>query len=360
MPAFIADVPDASSGYLGYYTASERQTTCGNCHVGEQADWVQTKHAGAWETLQASGGAQTFCEGCHTVNSRGNQPFATVGYDKVKDVAYQDVQCESCHSPGYNHVQNPSVDANRPIPSILIYPNSTSGTTDTAAVVNSSCGACHTDNSPAKHHNYLKEWLSSRHGILNSYAASNPDCQSCHEGKGALSAWGVNTIYKEKGTSTLLPQNCVVCHDPHGEAKGSDGLPLPGQLRFAINTPVLDQNLCTKCHNRRSEASATSSSGPHGAQGPVLFGTAGYFPPGTVYDTTAILTTHGSTANPRLCAGCHGSISGREMDVAIKPDLLTQASQNIQALRLVGGQRVAPDLLARPPNSRGPEQGPPF
>jgi len=121
--------PDASSGYLGYYTASERQTTCGNCHVGEQADWVQTKHAGAWETLQASGGAQTFCEGCHTVNSRGNQPFATVGYDKVKDVAYQDVQCESCHSPGYNHVQNPSVDANRPIPSILIYPNSTSGTT---------------------------------------------------------------------------------------------------------------------------------------------------------------------------------------------------------------------------------------
>jgi hypothetical protein len=37
----------------------------------------------------------------------------------------------------------------------------------------------------------------------------------------------------------------------------------------------------------------------------VLFGTAGYFPPGTTYDTAAILTTHGSTANPRLCAGCH-------------------------------------------------------
>ena len=39
--------------------------------------------------------------------------------------------------------------------------------------------------------------------------------------------------------------------------------------------------------------------------GPVLFGSAGYFPPGTTYDTAAILTTHGSTRNPRLCAGCH-------------------------------------------------------
>ncbi|HSE67742.1 MAG TPA: hypothetical protein VLB12_12210, partial [Gemmatimonadales bacterium] len=49
----------------------------------------------------------------------------------------------------------------------------------------------------------------------------------------------------------------------------------------------------------------TNARGPHGAQGPVLFGTAGYFPPGTIYDTTEILTSHGSTANPRMCAGCH-------------------------------------------------------
>jgi hypothetical protein len=37
----------------------------------------------------------------------------------------------------------------------------------------------------------------------------------------------------------------------------------------------------------------------------VLFGTAGYFPAGTIYDTTAILASHGSTLNVRLCAGCH-------------------------------------------------------
>ncbi len=295
--------PDAQSGFLGYYTAATNQTTCGNCHVGQQIDWIQTKHAEAWGTLQASGSAQTFCEACHSVNSRGNQPAANVGYDAVKSTAYHDVQCESCHGPGFNHVQNPTVVANRPLASANIYP--TTPVPDTAAVVNSGCGGCHQGAGPSQNHNYLKEWLSSRHGQLRASQAANPSCQPCHEGKGALAAWGVNAVFKERGTATLLPQNCVVCHDPHGTAKDANGQPLPGQLRFPISEPVLERNLCTKCHNNRSEALANQSRGPHGAQGPVLFGTAGYFPPGTVYDTSAILTTHGSTANPRLCAGCH-------------------------------------------------------
>lgn len=295
--------PDAGSGFLGYFTANTRQTTCGNCHVGQQADWIKTKHADAWVDLQANPGVQPFCQTCHTVNSRGNQALANVGFDHVKTVAYQDVQCESCHGPGLTHVENPSIAANRPVPSILIYP--TSPVADTAAVVNSSCGACHQGAGPSQNHNYLKEWLSSRHGQLNPYPAGNASCQPCHEGKGALAAWGVNTLYKELGTTTLLTQNCAVCHDPHGTAKDANGRPLPGQLRFAIDTPVLDQNLCTRCHNNRPEPAGNNSRGPHGTQGPVLFGSAGYFPPGTVYDTALILTTHGSTANPRLCAGCH-------------------------------------------------------
>ncbi len=296
--------PDTSSGFLGYFTASTRQTTCGNCHVGQQADWIQTKHSNAWADLQANPSAQPFCENCHSVNSRGNQPPAIVGYEKVKDEAYHDVQCESCHGPGFEHVQNPTTVATRPIPSIQVYPND-APVSDTAAVVNSSCGACHQGAGPSQNHNYLKEWLSSRHGQLNTHAAPNPSCQPCHEAKGALLAFGVNTVYQQLGSSTLMPQNCVVCHDPHGTAKDANGQPLPGQLRFAINTPVLDQNLCTRCHNRIPQPSAANFRGPHGTQGPVLFGSAGYFPPGSSYDTTEILTTHGSTANPRLCAGCH-------------------------------------------------------
>ena len=300
--------PDAASGFLGYFSAGDQQTTCGNCHVGQQADWIQTAHANAWDTLQANPGAQPFCETCHTVNSRGNQAQATVGYDKVKNVAYHDVQCESCHGPGFDHVQNPTVKSNRPIASAMVYPNVTTNAVvltaaDTAAMVNSSCGACHQGAGPSQNHNYLAEWRSSRHGQLRQSQAANVSCNRCHEGKAFLAYWGVNTLYKELGTTTLLPQNCVVCHDPHGTAKGAGGLPLLGQLRFPIDNPT--NNLCTKCHNRESDATASNSRGPHGSQGPVLFGTAGYFPPGTTYDTAAILTTHGSSANPRLCAGCH-------------------------------------------------------
>jgi hypothetical protein len=292
--------PDPASGFLGYYTTSTQQTTCGNCHVGQQADWSQTAHAEAWNTLQSSGFAQPFCSGCHSVNSRGNQPFAHVGYDSVQSAGYHDVQCESCHGPGLTHVQNPSVIANRPLPSINI--------DTTAAITNSSCGGCHTDDSPAKHHNYLKEWQSSRHGQIRLAEATNPSCVACHEAKGALVAMGVITNYKELGTSTVMPQNCVVCHDPHGSAKDPNtGLPLPGQLRKPIDSPDERLNLCTQCHGRvdRSTPTPTNARGPHGVQGPVVFGVAGYFPPGSSYDTTTILASHGSTANPRLCAGCH-------------------------------------------------------
>jgi hypothetical protein len=316
-PPFNPPPDGTTSGFLGYFTAAEKQTTCGNCHVGQQADWIQTLHSNAWDTLTLNAAYTPGCgERCHTVNSRGNQPLKNVGYDSVASVAYHDVQCESCHGPGYTHVQNPTIVANRPLASINVFPPEapdpappTAG--DTAAIINSSCGACHQAAGPSRNHNFLKEWRASRHGVLNPTPAPRVECQPCHEGKGALAAWGINTVYKELGTSTLLPQGCPVCHDPHGTAKDASGQTLDGQLRFPINSPVVEVNLCTHCHNRTPDATPTNSRGPHGTQGPVLFGTAGYFPPGTTYDTTAILTTHGSTANPRLCAGCHvNSLTG--------------------------------------------------
>ena len=39
--------PDATNGFLGYYTVDSKQTTCGNCHVGVQPNWVDTKHTSA-------------------------------------------------------------------------------------------------------------------------------------------------------------------------------------------------------------------------------------------------------------------------------------------------------------------------
>src|SRR5262249_38903295 len=98
---------DAASGFLGYYNASTKTTTCGNCHVGHQTDWKATAHASAYKTLAdlPAGVAQPTCYNCHTVNDNGNKTTGNVGYKAVKDSAYFDVQCESCHGPGYAHVQ---------------------------------------------------------------------------------------------------------------------------------------------------------------------------------------------------------------------------------------------------------------
>jgi len=107
-----------------------------------------------------------------------------------------------------------------------------------------------------------------------------------------------------------MPTTCAICHDPH--AKDHEG-----QLRWAIDDPNPDNNLCMKCHNRRSEPQATSSRGPHAPQGGVLLGTAGYWPAG--FDTTAVTATHGNVAvNTRLCAGCH-----------VAPFEVTDASGNV-------------------------------
>ena len=108
--------PDANSGFLGYFTATDKQTTCGNCHVGHQRAWLNTAHADAYATLANSGRAQTFCYSCHTVSDKGNATAGPAGWEAVQDAAYHDVQCESCHGPGNIHVQEPDAapSANNP------------------------------------------------------------------------------------------------------------------------------------------------------------------------------------------------------------------------------------------------------
>ncbi len=54
-----------------------------------------------------------------------------------------------------------------------------------------------------------------------------------------------------------------------------------------------------------------------------------------------------------LCALCHGSISGKQVDAAVNPDLLTQASQ-VQAAGQTGDNN-----LNISPGSRGSPVGPP-
>jgi predicted CXXCH cytochrome family protein len=277
--------PTEAMGFLGYTDRAAKLTVCGNCHVGEQKRWSAHAHSGAWADLGTAGQGQAGCIACHTVNQNGNATTGTAGFLAFANERYQDVQCESCHGPGLAHVQNPDLDANHPIASVAVGTDLTAG-----------CGECHR----SQHHPFVQEWASSRHGQLNTTAAPRAGCNACHEAKGILATFGVTTNYLEKTSSTLLPITCAVCHDPHGNQNSKN-------LRFPIDVPSPEQNLCAKCHNRRSVPDPTSSHGlePHAPEGALLFGEAGWFPPGSTIEPGRIIASHGSEGNSRLCATCH-------------------------------------------------------
>lgn len=279
------DPPAASGGFLGYSDVEKKVPVCGNCHIDHYGKWKDTKHAHAWEDLQASGHATSDCEACHSVGANGNVVVdQQVGWTGTRDPRYQDVQCEACHGPGLQHVTNP--ETSQPLASIEVGVDLTAG-----------CGECH----QGTHNPFVEEWSQSRHGRRDNHASTNPSCVACHEARGVFAAWGINTNFIEKtGHDDPIPITCPVCHDPHNATNA-------GQLRYPIDVPDVETNLCMKCHHRRSEPDLTRpSSGPHSPQGPLLLGVGvGWIPPSFTYPPGSIVATHGTERNPRLCAGCH-------------------------------------------------------
>jgi predicted CXXCH cytochrome family protein len=320
-PNFAAP-PTAAASFIGYDDATTKLTVCGNCHVGQQAKWKDTKHADAWGTLDASTSKRGTCERCHAVSNLGNAVTDTaVGWRSTKDARYHDVQCESCHGAGLQHVGNPTRGQ------MLA-----SAKADTGAAITNGCAECHS----GTHHGFVNDWRLTRHAtarstVFNSLTPTTPlppgetaggprgSCQSCHIGQKVLESWGVTTNYTEKsaalncsqtrpeppgstrnaciGTSTAIGTACIVCHDPHGSAN-------PAQLRFPVDSRIAEENLCVKCHNRRGsfdERQTTTT--VHAPHGPLVLGTAGWWPPGLDFSESE--SSHGSEKNPKLCAQCH-------------------------------------------------------
>lgn len=282
--ASFEEPPAGAAQFLGYSSIADKKTVCGNCHVGKQAEWQGTHHAHAWETLTKSGAMQTLCEKCHSVSAMGNVVTTeNVGWVATKSERYQDVQCESCHGPGLTHVTNPDAN-NKPLATIAV---------DTA--LDRGCGECHS----GTHRPFAEDWRSSKHARVIVSRATNANCIACHEAKGILAAWGVkSTFLAETGANQHLAVTCAVCHDPHDATN-------EGQLRFPMDTPEFERNLCMKCHRRRAQPDTASSSGPHSPEGPLLLGDAGWFPPNFEFPRGAIVGSHGSDRNPRMCATCH-------------------------------------------------------
>jgi predicted CXXCH cytochrome family protein len=277
--------PDSVHGFLGYFNASDKLTACGNCHIGVQSEWENTVHADAYATLDNNPGAQPFCYTCHTVSENGNPVAEPAGWSVAEDPAYHDVQCESCHGPGLEHVQNP--DASQPLVSLAV--------TIPLEDATNGCAECHS----GTHHPFAEEWSQSGHATLHPSASTNPSCQPCHSGQGALRSWGVNVDYLEKNEASI-PITCAVCHDPHDATNR-------GQLRLPVVASTVEEHLCSQCHNRRTVPDPNSSHGlaPHAPEAALLSGDAGWFPPGAIINEGQIVGSHGSEGNPTLCATCH-------------------------------------------------------
>lgn len=277
--------PPAAGEFLGYSTVETKQTVCGNCHSGKQELWQETAHAQAWSSLMASGASQDACEACHTVSAKGNQAAKdSVAWVATKDARYNDVQCESCHGGGLKHVLNPDLAANKPLASIAVDENLSYG-----------CAECHS----GTHNPYAEEWKASGHAEFRESRHTNPECSKCHDAKGVLAAWGVKSNFLEASNPTAyMTVTCAVCHDPHNKANEH-------QVRIAITARDTSQNLCMRCHQRRAVPDPTSTRGPHSPQGPLLLGLAGWFPPNFPYARGALVASHGSDRNPKLCVTCH-------------------------------------------------------
>jgi predicted CXXCH cytochrome family protein len=181
---------------------------------------------------------------------------------------------------------------------------------DTGRTVTNGCAECHA----GTHHPFVEEWRKSRHATsytraYNGATATAPEvpngpraaCQGCHIGQAVLANWGVNTNFVEKSAGQTIATGegvtCGVCHDPHGSGN-------PKQLRYPIDSRDPENNLCARCHNRRGNPDFTGNRDtPHAPHGPLVFGTAGWWPPGISFEETQ--STHGSERNPKICAGCH-------------------------------------------------------
>jgi predicted CXXCH cytochrome family protein len=303
----LARLAAAAGGFLGYSQPAAKLTVCGNCHVGQQQRWETTAHAGAWSTLAASPGAQAFCEGCHTLSERGNELTGeNAGWLAVRDPRLQDVQCESCHGPGVAHVRNPSA----------VVPHAS---IQAAVGGNDGCGECHS----GAHHPFVEEWTESRHGRVQTAAVQRAECRGCHGAQYALQTLDPEANYDERGSDAPIAITCAICHDPHGAEH-------EGQLRLSISVPSEEENLCMRCHQKRGQPDPTTFRGPHAPEGPLLLGDAGWWPPNMPLEPgERIATTHGSIANPRLCAGCH--VNRITVEDALTGQTMTTAGHLFQA-----------------------------
>ncbi|MBI5608432.1 MAG: carboxypeptidase regulatory-like domain-containing protein [Deltaproteobacteria bacterium] len=423
-----------AGSWAGMYNGTEVCKACHNNTVAPDpfADWAKTNHLqGSIDKFNAVKGGAYFgqaCLECHTV---GYSPFVdNGGFDDVQknngwvfkpaagnwDALQKDhpdlgklagVQCENCHGP--NNSQG----------------HSSSGMGKTTAVVNdlhfarvsmstAVCAQCHQE---GPHHYKPAQWQTSGHanpaladrGTFEASGTNAAHCGRCHAAQGfvlyadQLSKGISGNLVKADGSaadeawlranglqrSTVEPQTCQTCHDPHSADH-------PAQVRLYDNLPVLPNGMtgitgagtgatCMACHNTRNGehtdfvAATTSTSGPHApAQTDVLYGFNAYFMPRftpskhlAVTDTCAAChvkipteaqvaeketANHAFKPDEKVCVSCHAAnVDGKALKGVIAMQM-NELGQSIgAAAKVLAAQAIAANgkLVVRANNGNG-------
>jgi hypothetical protein len=309
---------------------------CSWCHDTTHAEWSQTRHAGAFETLrQIRQDKNPTCLPCHTVGygiPTGFTSEATTSY-------LEGVQCENCHGPAGGHFDPDDQSIMPPVVTIAA----------------ETCGGCHTD----VHHPTYDEWSESGHGhqsedfeFAGSGASRMGTCGTCHSGGARLASVkafeaGTTNVAFNGVDADNFPITCVVCHNPHEKAENEEVQ--PAQLRYPTSsTAFFNYNtstsfaaqynpqiqVCGQCHNERGAVWTGTGRPPHHSpQYNILIGQVAdpSTPEGAEFNGQP--SGHGNPAsNPNQCVTCHT----RPQEVPVP----TEASPNYK------GHRFEPQLQA--------------
>jgi predicted CXXCH cytochrome family protein len=243
-------------------------SSCAACHETKYADWHQTIHRTAFNTLVNGGaGDNVLCYPCHSVGYGTQSGFVNL----QATPQFAGVQCENCHGPGSNHVVDPS------------------GAPLNVNYDSNLCGSCHQSCHGLcgeNHHPQFEQWSTSKHSaaLIDLWTSPEPsdECLQCHSTDYRLSPEGSKPSLWEAAYDV----ECVACHSPHGG-------PNVGQLR---QPPRL---LCAECHTM---GAAELGFDPKQPQTEVLHGTGGYR-----FDETPLSgpSTQHWWGIPNECSVCH-------------------------------------------------------
>ncbi len=276
----MADTVTLNAGlYLGVAGGT---VSCQTCHSDSYNEWLTTGHSTTLqEELNGMGSShfQSYCIECHATgydemaDNDGFDDFGFVFPDSLYMGGYNDavamypdamkrsdVQCESCHGPGSEHVGQ-----------VADYKIESSLSSD-------NCAVCH---NAGTHHVIPEQWDFSVHGSENHlyFGADRASCTPCHNGKGFVDFANGD----EQDAPVAVSITCATCHDPHSHDNGNQIRLVTATLGNGYEIDNLGNGgLCANCHKSRRDGNdyttnyldnLSSHYGPHhGPQTDVLYG----------------------------------------------------------------------------------------